>query len=198
MLLLSAFALPFSGCAGTSAARDMSATGAELTDSYKTNMQTFLQAQDDMMKALVQSIASREQLAAVFNNQARVRRASWQAANNTAATRIYDSLSEQSDAAILATNIDLQSLHPPAAPATTTIDPKQFESVTKTLNQMAQKPSITDRVKFLSDEGSAVAKEYHQSLSDSAKCANTASQNTKLPSPSGKEPSPSKTAPSNC
>ena len=81
-------AVATTGCAGASAARDMSATAAKLTDDYKSDTQKFFQAQDTMIQATVESIASRKQIAAVLNNQTRVQRASWQASNNTAAIRI--------------------------------------------------------------------------------------------------------------
>jgi len=145
-----------------------------MTDDYKTEMEEFFQAEDQMVQGMVQSIATRKQLAADLNNLTRVQRASWQADNNTAAIRMYDALSAQSDSAILAGNIDLQSLHPPAAAAATTIDPKQFESVTATLNQMAQPPSLQDQITFLVTEGQDVAKQYKQSMKNAANCANKA------------------------
>src|SRR5712692_1160348 len=194
-----ALALAASGCAGASAARDMSATAAKLTDDYKSDTQNFFQAQDTMVRGTVESIASRNQLAAVLNDQARVQRASWQASNNAAAIRIYDSLSAQSDTAILSSNIDLQSLHPLATPAPTTIDPKPFESVTATLNQMAQAPSLKEEGTFLFKETQDVAKQYKKSLSDDAKCANKAASDTKQPAASDKQPAAaSKPAPSGC
>jgi len=167
-------ALTASGCAGAAAARHLSAGGAKLTDDYKTDMQNFFQAQDQMVQGMVRSIATRKQLAADLNNLTRVQRASWQAANNATAIRMYDALSAQSDSAILAGNIDLQTLHPPTASAATTIDPKQFESVTTTLNQMAQSPSLQDQITFLVKEGQDVAKQYKQSMTDAANCANQA------------------------
>lgn len=117
----------------------------------------------------------------MLENQTRVERASWQASNNSASIRIYDSLSAQSDTAILSSNIDLQSLHPVAAPAATSIDPKTFESVTQTLNQMAQKPKLTDQAKFLFTEAQTVSKEYKQSLSNGASSATKAANDTKQP-----------------
>ena len=196
---LLALALVASGCAGASAARDMSGTAAKLTDDYKSDTQKFFLAQDAMVRGTVESIASRDQLAAVLDDQTRVQRASWQAANNAAAIRIYDSLSAQSNSAILASNIDLQSLHPVALAASTTIDPKAFESVTSTLNQMAQPPSLKEEGTFLFKETQDVAKQYKQSLSDGAKCANKAASTTKQPVPSDKQPAAASTpAPSGC
>jgi hypothetical protein len=194
-----ALALAASGCAGASAARDMSATGAKITDDYKSDSQKFFQAQDAMVQGTVESIASRNQLAAVLNDQTRVQRASWQAANNAAAIKIYDSLSAQSDTAILSSNTDLQSLHPLATPAPTTIDPKPLESVTATLNQMAQPPSLKEAGTFLFKETQDVVKQYKHSLSDGAKCANKAASTTKQPAPSDKQPAGASTpAPSGC
>jgi hypothetical protein len=172
--LLCLLALATSGCAGAAAARDLSTGGAKLTDGYKTDMQNFFQAQDQMVQGTADSIATRKRLAADLNNLTRVQRASWQAANNAAAIRMYDALSAQSDATILTSNIDLQSLHPIATTATTTIDPQQFDSVTKTLNEMAQPPSLKDQITFLVQEGQDVANQYQKSLKDGAKCANTA------------------------
>src|SRR5258708_2204818 len=108
----SALALAASGCAGASTAREMSAMGAKMTNDFKIDTQSFFAAQDLMMQGVVKTIAERKQLAADSNNQTRLRRAAWQAANNTDAIRIYDSLSAQSDTPILAGNTDLQSLHP--------------------------------------------------------------------------------------
>jgi hypothetical protein len=172
--LLCLLALAASGCAGAATARQLSAGGAKLTDGYKSDMQDFFRAQNQMVQGTAESIATRKRLAADLNNLTRVQRASWQAANNAAAIRMYDALSAQSDATILSSNIDLQSLHPIAATATTTIDPQQFDSVTKTLNGMAQPPSLKDQVTFLVQEGQDVAKQYQKSLTDGAKCSNTA------------------------
>jgi hypothetical protein len=155
--------------------------GAELTDTYKTETQVFFQAQDDMVQALLQTSASRRRSAAAIETQTRVQRAAWQASNDTGAARIYDSLSAQSDAAILSSNIDLQSLHPIASPSSTPIDPKPFESVTATLNQMAQMPSLTDQAKFIFDEAKAVSDQYKQSLNKGAKSADKATSKTQQP-----------------
>jgi hypothetical protein len=178
-----ALALVASGCAGAAAARRMSATTAQLTDSYKAETQKFFEAQDVMVQALLQTTASRTQMAATLDNQTRVQRASWQASNNTDAVRIYDSLSAQSDTAILSSDIGLQSLHPAASPASTTIDPKPFESVTQNLNQMAQKPSLSDQASFLFTEAKDVSTQYKESLKNGAKSANQAANNTKQPKP---------------
>jgi len=178
---LSALALAAGGCAGASTAREVSAMGAKMTNDFKTDTQSFFAAQDLMMQGVVKTIAERKQLAADSNNQTRLRRAAWQAANNTDAIRIYDSLSAQSDTAILASNNDLQSLHPLAMPAATTIVPKAFDSVTATLNQMAKPPSLKDQITFLVKEGQDVSTLYKQSLSDGAKCANKAAGATIQP-----------------
>ncbi len=134
-----------------------------------------------MVHALLDTSASRRRSAAVLETQTRLQRAAWQASNNTAAIRIYDSLSAQSDAAILSSNIDLQSLHAIASPSSTPVDPKAFESVTATLNQMAQKPSLTDQAKFIFNEAKAVSDQYKQSLNDGAKSATKAANKTKQP-----------------
>jgi hypothetical protein len=192
-------ALAVSGCAGGSAARDMSAAAAKLTDDYKSDSQRFFQAQDVMVHGTVESIESRKQLAAVLNDQTRVQRASWQASKNTAALQIYDSLSAQSDTAILTSNIDLQSLQPVVVPAAISIDPKPFESVTSTLNQMAQPPSLKEEGSFLFKEAQDVANQYKQSLTDGAKCANKATSSAKQPAPSDRQPAAAPSpAPSGC
>jgi len=178
-----ALVLSASGCAGAAAARDMSATTAHLTDTYKTETQNFFAAQDDMVQALAQEIASHQELAAVLENQTRVQRGSWQASNDVAAVRVYDSLSTQSESAILSSNIDLLSLRPIATPASTTIDPKPFESVTATLNQMAQEPSLTDRAKFLFNYAKDVSSQYKKSLADGTKTAANATNKTKNQAP---------------
>lgn len=190
--------LAASGCAGASAAGKMSAIGAKLTDDYKSDTQNFFQAQNTMVKGMVESNASRNRLAADLDNQNRVQRASWQAANNTNALRVYDALSTQSDNTILASNIDLQSLHPLALPAATTVDPKPFESVTATLNQMAQPPSLKDQITFLVNEGQDVAKQYKDSLTSGAKCANSATSAIKSPTPSDKQPKADPSQPPKC
>ena len=177
--LLVALAIGMAGCAGAREARRMSATAASLTDSYKAETQKFFVAQDEMVNALVDDIASRQELAAALNNQTRVQRGSWEAAKNTAALRIYDSLSAQSVNAILNTNVDLQSLRPITLPASTSIDPKPFEAVTGTLNQMAQPPSLTDQAKFLYSEAKDVSDQYKQSLNQGASSAKSATAETK-------------------
>jgi hypothetical protein len=177
----SALALAAGGCAGASTAREMSATSAKITNDFKIDTQSFFAAQDLMMQGVVKTISERKQLAADSDDQTRIRRAAWQAANNTDAIRIYDSMSAQSDTAILASSTDLQSLHPLAMPAATTVDPKAFDSVTGTLNQMAKPPSLKDQITFLVNEGQDVSKLYKQSLSDGAKCANKAAGATKQP-----------------
>lgn len=186
------------GCAGASAARKMSAIGAKLTDDYKSDTQQFFQAQDTMVKGLVESIASRNRLAADLDNQNRVQRASWQAANNSNALRVFDDLSTESDNSILTGNIDLLSLHPLALPTPSTIDPKPFESVTATLNKMAQPPSLQDQITFLVNEGQDVAKQYKASLTSGAKCANSAASASKSPAPSDKQPKAGPSEPPKC
>src|SRR5260370_5081310 len=177
----SALALAAGGCAGASTAREVSTMSAKMTNDFKTDIQSFFAAQDLMMQGVVKTIAERKQLAADSNNQTRIRRAAWQAANSTDAIRIYDSLSAQSDTVILASNIDLQSLHPLAMPGATTIDSQVFDSVTATLIQMAKPPSLKDQITFLVNEGQDVSKLYKQSLTKGAKCANTAAGAAKQP-----------------
>jgi hypothetical protein len=183
------FALATSGCAGAATARDTSAIGAKLVNDYKSDTQNFFAAQDVMVQGVVKTVAERKQLAAAADDKIRVRRASWQAANNVAAIRIYDSLSTQSESAILVNNVDLQSLHPIAQPSPTNIDPKLFESVVSTLNQMAIPPSLKDQITFLVNEGQDVGKQYKQSLSKATDCTNKAAGETKQPvSPEARAP----------
>ncbi len=178
---LLALAFTVSACAGAATARDVSSIGAKMTNDFKTDTQNFFTAQDAMTQGAVKTIAERKQFAAELDNQTRVRRASWQAANNTNAIRIYDSLSTQSDTSILTGSIELQSLQPLPLPTSTTIDPKQFDSVTQTLNQMAKPPTLKDQVSFLVTEGQDVAKQYKQSLNKGTKCTNKAAGANKQP-----------------
>lgn len=168
------FAMSVSACAGDSAARRMSDTGASLINQFKVETVNFFAAQGDLNQSTAESIVWRTLDMTELTNENNIQRGAWLAQKNVDAVAIYDALSTNTADTILSTNIDLQSLQPIAVTPMTPVDSKQFDNVVSSLKAIAKTPTLEERGIFLFNEGKAVYDGYQKSVKDAAAKAQAA------------------------